>query len=752
MTSSQESNTANSVKVQMAKYEAVPTIEMYNRKGWIEYGADNKYPTYLIDLFDSAPVHGALTTSIVEMIAGKGLEGDQTLIDQLDLNSILSDTAFDLKVQGGFFWEIIWSVDRTQIVKIEPLEFENTRLAFVEGEEGEIIITGVYYSKDWSNIRKKCNIPVFIPKLDELKKQEEGRQSFWHFGKTTKSRYYPKPDYDKSLTWINTEKQIGIFHMNNLLNGLMPQFMIHFNNGIPEPEQAIRIKRELEKQLGAENAGGFMLTFNESGKDSPKIDTFPISDADKQYQFLTDEATRKVMIGHRVTTPLLFGIRDGGGLGSNTDEMKVGFQIFDEQVIQPFQRDITTALSSVFLSAGIDTSFTIIPNSPIEMDNENALNAASTALNGAQIESLVNVILQVAAGVLPVQSGKAIVKAGFPSLKKKQIEDIFEAIIPGALDPAEVVQRAMLGKKKEVMQDSYPPTDEMAREAELGLKWREEYGRGGTEVGVARARDISNKRNLSFDTVQRMNSYFSRHEVDKQATGWNNGEEGFPTAGRVAWQLWGGDPGQAWAARIVERVKREEQTVPENLDQLADELIALGQQQDPDWIEIDSYDVDYTEEDQIKFQLASTGSARPNAESSQDKRINGVLYITRYRYKGEIRDNTREFCRKMLRADKLYRKEDIMQMGKQAVNPGWGPRGAQTYSIWLYKGGGNCHHAWQKVVYVSAKDMKIDVNSPKAKKIAVERAADKGYKTRNQPKVAQRPIDMPYNGFLPPEN
>ncbi|WP_216071870.1 hypothetical protein, partial [Acinetobacter baylyi] len=74
---------------------------------------------------------------------------------------------------------------------------------------------------------------------------------------------------------------------------------------------------------------------------------------------------------------------------------------------------------------------------------------------------------------------------------------------------------------------SFEPTQEMADEAELGLKWREEYGRGGTEVGVARARDISNRRNLSFETVQRMNSYFARHEVDKEAEGWNQGEEGF---------------------------------------------------------------------------------------------------------------------------------------------------------------------------------------------------------------------------------
>jgi hypothetical protein len=92
-----------------------------------------------------------------------------------------------------------------------------------------------------------------------------------------------------------------------------------------------------------------------------------------------------------------------------------------------------------------------------------------------------------------------------------------------------------------------------------------------------------------------------------------------------------------------------------------------------------------------------------------------------------------------------------MGMKDNVVNPGWGPRGADNYSIWLYKGGGNCHHVWKKVVYVSAKDLGIDVNSPNAKQIAVSKASEAGYRTRNTPKVAQRPIDMPYNGFLPPE-
>ncbi len=103
------------------------------------------------------------------------------------------------------------------------------------------------------------------------------------------------------------------------------------------------------------------------------------------------------------------------------------------------------------------------------------------------------------------------------------------------------------------------PTEEMAAEAERGLDWREEFGRGGTAVGVARARDISNRVNLSPDTVRRMVSYFARHEVDKQGEGFSPGEEGYPSAGRIAWALWGGDPGQAWANRKAEQLDAEEE-------------------------------------------------------------------------------------------------------------------------------------------------------------------------------------------------
>lgn len=110
------------------------------------------------------------------------------------------------------------------------------------------------------------------------------------------------------------------------------------------------------------------------------------------------------------------------------------------------------------------------------------------------------------------------------------------------------------------MAETYTPTDGMASAAKRALKWREEGHPGGTQVGVTRANQLKNKEPLSASTVLRMHSFFSRHEVDKQATGFSSGEEGFPSKGRVAWDLWGGDGGQTWAAQKRDQIMRDRES------------------------------------------------------------------------------------------------------------------------------------------------------------------------------------------------
>ena len=110
------------------------------------------------------------------------------------------------------------------------------------------------------------------------------------------------------------------------------------------------------------------------------------------------------------------------------------------------------------------------------------------------------------------------------------------------------------------------PTQGMKEEARKGLDWRKEYGRGGTRIGAERANQILNNENLSDETIKRMYSFFSRHEVDKKAEGFRQGEKGYPSNGRIAWALWGGDAGFSWSRKLVNQMKNEEdRAMPDGL-------------------------------------------------------------------------------------------------------------------------------------------------------------------------------------------
>ena len=148
--------------------------------------------------------------------------------------------------------------------------------------------------------------------------------------------------------------------------------------------------------------------------------------------------------------------------------------------------------------------------------------------------------------------------------------------------------------------------------------------------------------------------------------------------------------------------------------------------------------------------LASTITGRPNAKSEQDENKDGIRFITRYKYSGaEVGE--REFCKKMLSANKLYRKEDIENTNSNVVNPGQGHNG-ENYNLFLYKGGVNCKHKWLRQTYVSFDNIKIDVNNPNATKISTNKAEKYGYRVRNPREVAMIPFDMPNNGHHPNYN
>jgi len=541
------------LSVALSGYEPRSYSEKSNGD-YIKYGEDNLFPQYLVELYNGSSTHRALCTTIAGMIYGDGFVptdlDSRLLYEKWNLEDELRKAALDLKLQGGFALEINWSLDRSAIANVSHVPFENVRCGEINPDTEQV--EEFHYSVDWTD---KTVEPICLPRFDSKLKNDEPVQLLYVKPFSPGSSYYPKPDYIGALPYIELEPEIGKFHINNIRNGLMTSMAVHFKNGVPPEEEQRAIKNQIQREAaGAGNAGNFWVTFSDDPDRAPSIDTFQLSDADKQYEFLSRECVDKIMIGHRVVSPAMFGVKTAGQLGS-TQELDVARELFDSQVVKHFQRIIKDALFPLYNESG-----------------SKPLYEANTSLSSNQAP--------------------------------KTPEELFELL-------------------------------------------------SGEEMG----------------------------------------EE---------WEL------------------------------------------------IDEREVDYDNEETLDalWTFAKVPSSNPNGKSEQDTDI----IKTRYRYAPNIADEkSRDFCAKMVKAGKVYRKEDIMAASNRAVNAGWGPRGAATYDLWLYKGGGSCRHFWMRQTYLKKNNKKISVNE--ARRIINSMPVSQRERLpQNDPKVAQRPRDMSNRGFLEPRN
>jgi hypothetical protein len=351
----QKKKNINVSLVELSQYQAIASTERYDRGGWLRYGEDNQYPMYLKELADSSPIHGALVKGIAKMVAGKGFTSS-VVVDQLRLNRSLPSISLDLVLYGGFYVECIKTLDGSAIARVNHLPFENCRLAVTS--DGDV--TGVYYSRNWAETRKKANTPKFIP----LEHKDNNRFVKISFLDETTSVYYPQPSYKSCINYIELDRQISIFHVSNVLNQFAPGTIVSLFNGTPDQDTKENIKRELQGATGASSAGKVVVLFNEPDQQKPDIVTYQLNDADKQYDLLNKTATEKILVGHLVTTPLLFGVKFGGdGFSSNADEMRQGLMIFNDNVIEPMQRIITDTLEEV-----LKVDLSIVANDSLFVD------------------------------------------------------------------------------------------------------------------------------------------------------------------------------------------------------------------------------------------------------------------------------------------------------------------------------------------------------------------------------------------------
>ena len=595
-----------------------PVVTETRGKDWIDYGTEewaNLYPQFLIDLYYNSSTQAAIINATAELIAGEDLviedEEDKELESIVKLkkffnsansnetlNEVIKKVAFDFKLQGAFALNIVWSQDRTQIAEIYHIGVDKIR-AEKPNELGKV--EAYYVSTDWSNTRE--NEPYRVPAFNTNDRTSPNQILYTGIYSPNMNAYYT-PDYVAGNNWALVDQRVAEFHLNNISNGFSASFMINFANGVPTLEERLQIENSLAAKFsGADNSGKMIITFSDDKTRTPEITAITPSDLDKQYVALQELLVQNILTAHRVTSPILMGIKSDTGLGNNADELNSAANFYLNTVVAPFQAHIIKTLRKIFTVNGMDM--------PVRFEQLKPITTRFTN------QDLAAVMTQ---------------------------DEIREELGLAPLAREEVVVDAGLTKMSEF-----------------------------TELESC------------------INKY---------------GED-----------------------------------MPEGWKVFSDELVEE---------ELEEFNFE-AELNANYFKFASTGSPNANAESGQDQKSKQSDYIddvyrVRYRYAGS-RIGEREFCKKMVSANKLYRKEDILEMGIKPVNPGWGEGGSNTYSIWKWKGGALCEHRWYRVIMVQ------EGNSPSNsdKIITSTEAKSRGVKLpRNAQEVSVAPHDMPNHGFVNP--
>ena len=360
--------------VNLASYTAPEVVES-KRYDWVEYGEDNMYFKYLIDRYNGSPTNNASINGISEMIYGRGLDATDSEINSAGYKEMKSlfkkdcmkKVCYDYKMMGQAALQIIYSKDRSKIAQVAHMPIETLRAE--KAQDGEI--KAYYYSSDWEEVKHKDKprrIPAFGTSENDIEILyiRPYRAGFY---------YYSPVDYQGGLQYAELEEEIANYHISNIQNGLQPSMLINFNNGTPDKEQRDSIERAIyEKFSGTSNAGKFILAFNDSKELAATVDPVTINDAHQQYQFLSDESMKKVMVSHRIVSPMLVGIKDNTGLGNNAEELQTASLLMDNTVIRPMQVTILDELERVLEYNGVELDLYFKTLQPLEFtDLTNAI-------------------------------------------------------------------------------------------------------------------------------------------------------------------------------------------------------------------------------------------------------------------------------------------------------------------------------------------------------------------------------------------
>lgn len=334
--------------------KVIPTfVEKENSgKPYLNYGLDNRFPNYLWELYLRSAVLQSIINGTADYAGGDGIiYNDNPLVQKLKdnankdgetLDDVIKKIIVDYLVFGGFALQII-NNKMGEINEIYWLDFRNVR----RNKEGD----KVYYSDDWI---KHANDYVTYEIFDTDKKQNT---SVFYFKGHISRGVYPIPRYNGALSAIETSTEISKFHLNSILNNFSGNFIINFNNGQPTPDIQEEIERKVkEKFSGADNAGKFLIAFNDSKENGVSVERIQDDNFDKKYENLRQDTYKEIFVSFRAI-PQLFGY-SLEGTGFNKQEFDEAFRLYNKTTVKPIQEDLIRIFDKIFR---IDNSISFMP-------------------------------------------------------------------------------------------------------------------------------------------------------------------------------------------------------------------------------------------------------------------------------------------------------------------------------------------------------------------------------------------------------
>ncbi len=361
--------------------QTAPKITENAQNEWITYGDGeykNLYPQFLIDIYNSSATHSAIVNATASMIAGKEIIIDddsgnlqafvelKKFLANINRNGetgheLITKFAFDLKLFGAYAMNVIWSKDKTRIAEIHHIPVEQVRVG-KKNKAGHV--EEYWLSSDWTKYRTKEYTPRVVKAFNTQDRSDASQIIYCGIYSPGMEAYYT-PDYLASTNWILTDHLTSEFHLSNITNGFSPSFWINFNNGIPTQEERFKIEQQIkEKFTGGGNAGKFVLTFSDDSNSSPDLQPIQLSDADKQYTVLNELCIQNIMIGHRVVSPMLLGVKTEGQLGGRNEIMQA-YELYSNTVIQPLKDMALKGLKMVLNVNNINLPITLSEISPL---------------------------------------------------------------------------------------------------------------------------------------------------------------------------------------------------------------------------------------------------------------------------------------------------------------------------------------------------------------------------------------------------